>query len=85
MIMETESLLMDRNGRVVIPASIRRALKVKPGDRLVAWVEGGHLIIHTRAQVVADLKERFKRRPGEESLTESLRRERDAEAAQSEP
>jgi AbrB family looped-hinge helix DNA binding protein len=76
---ELEALLLDRNGRVVIPASLRRALNVKPGDRLVAWVEKDRLIVRPRAELVRDLRARFRRRPGEESLTQTLRRMRDEE------
>jgi len=76
---EPESLLLDRHGRVVIPVSLRRALNVKPGDRLVAWVEKDRLIVRPRAELVRDLRARFRRRPGEESLTKTLRRMRDEE------
>jgi AbrB family looped-hinge helix DNA binding protein len=76
---ELESLLLDRHGRVVIPASLRRALNVKPGDRLVAWVEKDRLIVRPRAELVRDLRARFRRSPGEESLTQTLRRMRDEE------
>ena len=76
---EPQSLLHDRHGRVVIPASLRRVLNLKPGDRLVAWVEKDRLIVRPRAELVRDLRARFRRRPGEESLTQTLRRMRDEE------
>jgi len=76
---EPQSLLLDRNGRVVIPASLRRVLNLKPGDRLVAWVEKDRLIVRPRAELVRDLRARFRRRPGEERLTKTLRRMRDEE------
>jgi AbrB family looped-hinge helix DNA binding protein len=76
---EPQSLLLDRHGRVVIPASLRRVLNLKPGDRLVAWVEKDRLIVRPRAELVRDLRARFRRRPGEESLTQTLRRMRDEE------
>lgn len=79
--LEPESLLLDRSGRVVIPASLRKELKVKPGDRLLAWVEEDRLVIRPRSELVRELRERFRRRPGEESLTKTLRRARDKEVA----
>ncbi|MCX6618419.1 MAG: AbrB/MazE/SpoVT family DNA-binding domain-containing protein [Acidobacteria bacterium] len=76
---EPQSLLLDRHGRVVIPASLRRVLNLKPGDRLVAWVEKDRLIVRPRAELVRDLRARFRRRPGEDRLTQTLRRMRDEE------
>ena len=33
-------------GRIVIPAEMRRALGVEEGDTLVAWTEGGRLVLY---------------------------------------
>jgi bifunctional DNA-binding transcriptional regulator/antitoxin component of YhaV-PrlF toxin-antitoxin module len=65
----------------VIPAPLRKELKLNAGDRLVAWVEEGRLIVRPRAELVRELRKRFRRRPGEEGLTKTLRRARDKEAA----
>ncbi len=73
---EPASLLLDHSGRVVIPAPLRKALKLKPGDRLVAWAEGGQLIVRPHSELVRELRARFRRRPGEESLVRTLRRMR---------
>jgi len=78
---EPELLLLDRSGRVVIPASLRKELKLKAGDRLVAWVEEGRLIVRPRSELVRELRKLFRRRTGEEGLTKTLRRARDKEVA----
>ncbi len=74
------ALEIDANGRVVIPAAIRRALKVRPGDHLVGWLENGRLVIRPRADVLRDLRERFQPRAGQERLVETLTKMRAAES-----
>ncbi|WP_456377258.1 AbrB/MazE/SpoVT family DNA-binding domain-containing protein [Thiolapillus sp.] len=37
-------------GRVVIPAALRKAMNLKPGERLVARVEGNRLILEHRKE-----------------------------------
>jgi AbrB family looped-hinge helix DNA binding protein len=76
-----ELLELDPNGRIVIPAALRRALNLKAGDKLVAWVNEGQLIIRSRAELVRELRAKFQRAPGEESLTRVLRRARDREVS----
>ena len=68
-----ELLELDPNGRIVIPVALRRALNLKAGDKLVAWVSEGRLIIRSRAEMVRELRAKFQRAPGEESLTQALR------------
>ncbi len=36
---------LDRQGRLIVPASLRHALGLGPGDRLVLWREGDRLVI----------------------------------------
>ena len=46
--METESLArVNQNGRVVIPASYRKALGIKAGDEVILRMEDGELRITT--------------------------------------
>ena len=51
-------------GRVVIPAALRKALKMEPGDRLIARMEGGSFVLERRETVMHRLQERFKGFPG---------------------
>ena len=44
---------INENGRVVIPASFRRALGIKPGDTVVLRIENDELRITTLRQRVA--------------------------------
>ena len=40
-------LRVNENGRVVLPAAFRKALKIRPGDRVLARLEGEEVRITT--------------------------------------
>ncbi len=68
-------------GRVVIPAALRKALRLKPGDRLVARQEGEGLVLERREAVVKRLQSMFAHIPKDVSLVDELIAERREEAA----
>jgi AbrB family looped-hinge helix DNA binding protein len=67
-------------GRVVIPARLRRVLAIDQGDTLVARVEDGRIVLEKREQVLARLRRRFEKVPSEVSLADELISERREEA-----
>ena len=67
-------------GRVVIPAPLRRLLGFEAGDTLVARLEDGRLILEKRETIKRRLKARFARLPIEKSLASELLAERREEA-----
>ena len=71
---------IDRQGRVVVPSAIRRALSLVPDQRLVARVEEGRLVIEKRETVLARLKSRYSKVPKGVDLAGELIRERRKEA-----
>ncbi|HZY60804.1 MAG TPA: AbrB/MazE/SpoVT family DNA-binding domain-containing protein [Candidatus Binataceae bacterium] len=71
-------LKLGRQGRIVIPAQVRKALGLKPGDTLVCRSEGGRLILRPRADVEEELWKTFANVKG--SLSEELIAERRREA-----
>lgn len=74
-----EAVRLGKQGRLVIPASLRHELGLELGDELVARAEEGRLIFETKAAVVTRLRERFKGIDG--SLADELIAERREEAA----
>ena len=70
-------------GRLVVPASIRKALGFRPGETLVARVEDEHLVIEKPEAVERRLHARFRKFEGR-SLAEELIAERHEEARKEE-
>jgi AbrB family looped-hinge helix DNA binding protein len=68
-------------GRLVIPAQLRKALNLKPGDRLIARQMGESLVMERREAIEKRLQDRFRHIPKEVSLVDELIAERRAEAA----
>ena len=66
-------------GRVVVPAAIRKALGFEPGESLVARVEDGRLIIEKAESVERRVRARFETLKGR-SLADRLVAERREEA-----
>jgi AbrB family looped-hinge helix DNA binding protein len=69
-----------KQGRLVIPAELRRALGVQAGDWLLAREDEGRFILEKRERVLARVKERFASVPSDVSLADELIAERRAEA-----
>ena len=67
-------------GRVVIPAALRKALNLTPGDRLIARQEGDSLVLERREAIERRLWEMFSHIPKEVSLVDELIADRRAEA-----
>jgi len=67
-------------GRVVIPAKLRKALQLKHGDRLVARQVDDSLVLERRETVERRLKQRFGKVPTDVSLADELISERRLEA-----
>jgi AbrB family looped-hinge helix DNA binding protein len=70
------------DGRIVLPAVVRRALGLRPGDQLIVDVEGREIRLMTVADAARRAQELVRRYvdPGE-SLAESLVAERRRELA----
>ncbi len=70
-------------GRLVIPAPLRKALNLSQGDCLVARKEGDSLVLERREAVEQRLWEMFRKIPSDVSLVDEVVSERRA-AAQAE-
>lgn len=69
-----EKLKLGEGGRVVIPAALREAMDVAPGDTLIANVENGELRLITRRMAFKRAREKATkyRKPGESVVDEFL-------------
>jgi AbrB family looped-hinge helix DNA binding protein len=77
---EGRAVIVGPQGRLVIPAAIRRQLGVAPGAILAARVEDGRLVLEPREVVLSRLRERFQRVTAGVSLADELIDERRKEA-----
>ena len=67
-------------GRIVIPAHIREALDIRPGQDLIARVEDGRLVLERREQIIARLQDMFTKASRGVSQVDELIAERREEA-----
>ena len=67
---------LGRQGRLVIPAALRRALELEEGDRLVARQEADRLVLEKPDGIKTRLKARFAQVPVERALVDELIAER---------
>jgi AbrB family looped-hinge helix DNA binding protein len=66
------TLVLGQQGRIVIPASIRTALGLAPGDRVHLHVTGRRLVLERQQDAVAELRELAAEVPKNRSLVEEL-------------
>ena len=71
---------LGRQGRLVIPAALRRSLGFEEGDTLVAREEAGRLVLEKPEMIKQRLKARFAQVPNDRSLVDELIAERREEA-----
>jgi AbrB family looped-hinge helix DNA binding protein len=76
----TGSVRVGPQGRIVIPAHIRQALDIHPGEILIARVDDGRLVLETREHILARVQSWFAQVPREVSLVDELIAERREEA-----
>lgn len=68
-------------GRVVIPAEMRRTLEIQPGETLMAHVEEDRLVLERREQILERLRDELRgTTPAGTSMVDELIAERRAEA-----
>ena len=72
-------------GRVVIPAALRRALGFRVGDALVARNEDGRLIIEKAEMIKQRLKARFREASGRSLSCELMKDRREEAKKESQP
>lgn len=75
-------MVVNLQGRVTIPAQIRREAGIEAGTPLVVYVEDGRVVIESRAQLAQRTRREIAAQwTGEGSVVDELIAERRAEAA----
>lgn len=70
------TLVLGKQGRLVIPAEIREELGLAPGDTLHVHVSGGRVVLERPQDAVAALRRLGERVPAARSLVDELLAER---------
>lgn len=79
--MDTITAKLEKSGRILIPAAIRRKLNLKEGSEIILHVDETGIHMGTREQALARIHERLRRYIHKDrTLSEELIRERRAEA-----
>lgn len=78
------TLVLGRQGRLVIPADVRAALGLVPGDRIHLQVSGARIVLRRQEDAVAELRSLGAGIPRGRSLVEELLAERRRAASEAE-
>ena len=75
-------MAVDASGRILLPAKVRKQLKLKKGSELIARLDKQQLVLNTRAEAIRQVQEFFARyRPtGGKLLSDELIEDRRREA-----
>ena len=78
------TLVLGQQGRLVIPADVRSALGLAPGDRLHLRLDGHSLVLERQQDAAAQLRGLASAVPNTRSLVEELLEDRRLAAARGE-
>jgi len=73
-------LRISAQGRVVIPAEMRRELDLAPGETLMAHIESRRLVLERRDEILERLRSEVRGMPRKKGAVDELIAERRAEA-----
>lgn len=77
-----QKAIMEKSGKIVIPAQYRRALGIKPGDEVILALEDTGVRLYTRRQAIKDAQALVRQYvPSGRNLSRDLIEERRLEAA----
>jgi bifunctional DNA-binding transcriptional regulator/antitoxin component of YhaV-PrlF toxin-antitoxin module len=75
--MKTLTVVVDASGRILLPAHVRKQLKLGRGSQLIGQLRAGRLVFKTREQALKEAQRHFARLRSPGSLwSEELIRER---------
>ncbi len=77
----SDEVQVGAQGRLVIPAALRKAMGLEAGDQLIVRQQGGTLVLERREAIAKRLQSRFRHIPKAVDLADELIADRRAEAA----
>jgi AbrB family looped-hinge helix DNA binding protein len=77
---QTIEVIVGPQGRLVVPAPLRRTLGIEPGDVLVARAQEDRLVLERREVILARVRRRLAVVPDDVSMVDELIAERRKEA-----
>jgi bifunctional DNA-binding transcriptional regulator/antitoxin component of YhaV-PrlF toxin-antitoxin module len=79
--MEVFTVRLDGSGRILVPAKVRKELKLRKGSELIASLDKQQLVLNTRAEALRRAQEYFSRfRPKGTLWSDEIIRDRRKEA-----
>jgi len=72
---------LGEDGRVVIPAGCRKALKLLPGAELVIFIDEDHLHLYTKKTALKAAQARVTAKTKQKSLVKALKEMRNKDAS----
>jgi len=79
--MEQFTVAVDSSGRILLPAKIRKQLKLERGTELIARLDKQRLVLNTRAQALREVQQFFSsRRPAGTLWSDEIIKDRRREA-----
>ncbi len=79
--MESFTVKLDGSGRILLPAKVRKQLKLQRGSELIARLSKKDLVLQTRSQALREVQEFFsRRRPAGTLWSEEIIQDRRREA-----
>jgi len=80
--METFRVKLDGSGRILLPAKVRKQLKLQQGSIIMASLDGEQIVLKSQAQVIHEVQQYFSqfRKKGDKLWSDELIEERREEA-----
>jgi AbrB family looped-hinge helix DNA binding protein len=80
--METFRVKVDGSGRILLPAKVRKQLKLQQGSVILASLDGEQIVLKSQAQVLHEVQQYFSRfrKKGDKLWSDELIEERREEA-----
>jgi AbrB family looped-hinge helix DNA binding protein len=63
-------------GRIVLPADLRKAMSISVGDRMAVRIEGSQIVLQRQADLLREMQQEFREASGRRNPVDELLEER---------